>query len=219
VSGEPAGSDLGADGVGAIAQHVRHVEGLVADALAIVGPAGGEEHVADATAVDGHLIDAEGGDIEAGIGDGGVEGERAAEEREGRAGEDDAGVLGDLDGAGLASALVLDAEGLFDVAGGIASERVVGGAHGCAFGGVAGLDEFGDIALDACAGVGVNGVIEGAGDGEIRVIGTGLDPLGGPVGGSEEAHGKVRGLTPRAGGSVFVPGHDLPEASLGGAER
>jgi hypothetical protein len=86
VAAIPAVAEEGAGGVGARAEEDRDIVGLVLHALLVLGPAGGEDIVADAVAVEMKLIEAEGGGVEAGRGDFPADVEDRAEIRAGRAG-------------------------------------------------------------------------------------------------------------------------------------
>lgn len=82
--GVPAFAEQRSDGVLAGPQQEGDVEGLVAQAVSVGGPAGGQDMVADGLAVDLGRVDAVRGDVEPGRGDGTGEGEVAAEQRDGQ---------------------------------------------------------------------------------------------------------------------------------------
>ena len=66
AAGVPAVGELHADRVFAGVQEIGDVVRLVLDVLVVVGPLGGELMVADASAVDVQLVEAEGGDVDDG---------------------------------------------------------------------------------------------------------------------------------------------------------
>mgnify|MGYP006994993756 CR=1 FL=1 len=56
VPGVPTGSEDGPDGVVPVAEEVADVVGLVLDAFSVVRPAGRQDRVADAVAVEPELV-------------------------------------------------------------------------------------------------------------------------------------------------------------------
>ena len=79
VAAIPAVGEEGFEGVVAGAELRGDIVGEVFEAVAVVGPAGGEVVVADARAVDVRFEEAAGGDVEAGFERGGRETEGFAE--------------------------------------------------------------------------------------------------------------------------------------------
>ena len=75
----PAVAQDGADGVAALLQQGGHVEGLVAQAVVVAGPAGRHDVVADHRAVDLGLVQAQRGDVQPRLRDAGPHVELAAQ--------------------------------------------------------------------------------------------------------------------------------------------
>ncbi|GAA3143022.1 hypothetical protein GCM10020001_077430 [Nonomuraea salmonea] len=82
----PAVGQGGADRVGALAQQGGDVVGAVAQPPVVAAPAGGEHVVADGPAVQLGLVQAVGGDVQAGARDGAAQGEVAAQQQGGAVG-------------------------------------------------------------------------------------------------------------------------------------
>ena len=79
----PAVTQAGDQDVGTRAQERRDVVGLGQEAVMVGGPAGGQDLVAHGLAIDRDVVKAEGGDVEAGAGDGTGHLELAAQQRRG----------------------------------------------------------------------------------------------------------------------------------------